>query len=246
MKQYQQTAAVICIGALAVLALSVVGCKKDSNPVESTVVPITTDIFPLTVGHKITYTGYLRPAGSDSDQTTAGTYTSSWTVVSIDTATPLGGTSNLVIDSITSPVPSASLLYIQRTPPTGDANFSFLQTVSYQGRDTVAWLLTGDSQDGVGSYWAALKDSVPGDTVHSLWIVGHFVDQESLSVGGQMFYAYRLAITADTLVNGIVPGAVDTPVATYWFAPGIGPVKIIIEATATKSGYDWEFTGKNF
>jgi hypothetical protein len=245
MKGFNLAAAWLCIAVLAAFTLSVDGCKKASNPAEPVIVPITTDIFPLTVGHKITYTGYLRQAGIDSDVTTQ-TYTSTWTVVSNDTATPLGGTSNLVIDSITSPVPSASLLYVLRDPPTGDANFSFMQTVSYLGKDTLTWVLAGDSQDGVGTYWPAFKDSIQGDTVHSLWIVGHFVDQESLSVGGQMFYAYRLTISADTIVGGVIPGTVDTPLATYWFAPDIGPVKIIVDATETKSGYDWEFKGKNF
>ena len=76
MKQFQQTAAYACIAVLAVFALSVVGCKKASNTVEPTIVPITTDIFPLVVGHKISYTGYLRPAGSDSDLISGGTYAS--------------------------------------------------------------------------------------------------------------------------------------------------------------------------
>ncbi len=104
MTRLQKTATLILAIALAVLTLFAVGCKKSSNPVESTVIPITTDIFPLTVGHRITYTGYLRPMGSDTNITTGTTYSSSWTVVSNDTATPLGGTSNLIIDSITAPV----------------------------------------------------------------------------------------------------------------------------------------------
>ena len=63
MTRLQKTATFILAIALAVLTLFAVGCKKSSNPVESTVIPITTDIFPLTVGHRITYTGYLRPIG---------------------------------------------------------------------------------------------------------------------------------------------------------------------------------------
>jgi len=230
---------------LAVLTLFAPGCKKSSNPAASTSEPITTDIFPLTVGHSISYTGYVRSIGTDSNVTTT-TYSSSWTVVSNSAATPLGGTSNLIIESISGPTPSVDSLYVLRDPPTGDANFSFLQTVSYLGTDTVAWVLAGDSQDGVGAYWHAFIDSIKGDTVHAMWIVGHFVDQESLFVGGQSFNTYRLAITADTLVDGIETGTVDAPVATYWFSPAIGPVKIIVNATEQKNGYEWDYKSRSF
>jgi hypothetical protein len=247
MKGIKLAAAWFFISLFTVLALSAFGCKKASNPVESTTIPITTDVFPLTVGHKITYTGYLRQVGTDSDVTTQ-TYTSSWTVVSNDTATPLGGTSNLVIDSITSPAPSASLLYIQRTPPTGDANFTFMQTITLPQGDSLVWMLIGNIGYGVASFWSAFDDTVNNaDSSFDLKFVGEFADQESLTVAGQTFYAYRTTFTQIIIRDGVVQGnGIGTPVATYWFAPGVGPVKMIIDATETKSGYDWEFKGKNF
>ena len=146
--------------ALAVLTLFAVGCKKSSNPVESTTIPITTDIFPLTVGHKITYTGYLRSIGTDTNITTGTIYSSTWTVVSNDTATPLGGTANLIIDSITAPSPSATLLYVLRVPPTGESNFSFIQNINLPQGDSLTWILVGNIGYGVASFWSAFDDTV--------------------------------------------------------------------------------------
>jgi hypothetical protein len=236
--------------ALAVLTLFAVGCKKSSSPVETTTIPITTDIFPLTVGHRITYTGYLRSIGTDSNITSGGTvYSSTWTVVSNDTATPLGGSSNLVIDSITAPIPSASLLYIQRVPPTGEANFYFLQTEKGPNGDSLTWALIGNIGYGVASHWPVFDDSATiGDSSYDLVTVGEFADQESLSVGGQMFNTYRLNLTQILVANNVVQDAtgLGTQVATYWFAPAIGPVKIIVDATETRNGYEWDFKSKNF
>jgi len=256
MTRFQKTATRTLALALAVLTLSVVGCKKSSSPVETTTIPITTDIFPLTVGHKITYTGYLRSIGTDTTITSGGTvYSSTWTVASNSTTTPLGFTSNLIIDSITAPIPSASLLYVLRDPPTGDANFSFIQTVNFRGADTLVWVLTGDIQDGVGAYWGAFVDSsrildstsgVLVDSTYGLIIAGHIADQESLTVGGQSFTTYRLLLTHNDLADGLVQGEPDIPIATYWFSPGIGPVKIIVNATKQSTGYEWDFQSKNF
>jgi hypothetical protein len=246
MSRLKKTAALYLAMTMAVFALFTTGCKKSSNPAAATVVPITVDIFPLTVGHSISYTGYLRAMGTDSNVTST-VYSSSWTVVSNNAATPLGGTSNLVIDSITAPAPSAESLYILREPPTGDANFSFIQNVSYMGADTLVWVLAGDSQDGVGAYWHGFVDSSrSGDSTFGLWIVGHFADEESLSVGGQAFDTYRLAITTDNLIDSLVTGEPDIPMATYWFSPGIGPVKIIVNATKQSNGYEWDYKSRNF
>lgn len=234
---------------LAVLMLFAVGCKKSSSPVEVTTIPITTDIFPLTVGHKITYTGYLRSIGTDTNVTSGGTvYSSTWTVVSNDTATPLGGTSNFIIDSMTAPSPAATPLYIQRVPSTGEANFSFLQHITLPQGDSLTWILVGNIGYGVASFWSAFDDTLNNaDSTYDLKIVGEFADQESLSVGGQTFSTYRTTLTQFIISDGVVQGnGIGVPLATYWFAPGIGPVKMIVDATEQKNGYEWDFKSKNF
>jgi len=247
MKRVQKTAALLLTLALAGFTFFADGCKKSSSTVEPTTIPITTDIFPLTVGHKIIYTGYLRSIGTDTNITSTGTtYSSSWTVVSNDTATPLGGTSNLIVDSITAPTPTATPLYVQRDPPTGEANFSFLQSITFQGTDTLTWILVGDIGDGVAAYWPAFVDSaITGDSTVVLKVAGQFADQESLTVGGQSFNTYRLELTENIIVDGVVRD-VNIPLATYWFASGIGPVKMIVDATEQKNGYEWDFKSKNF
>ncbi len=234
--------------ALAVLTLFAVGCKKSSGTVEPTIIPITTDIFPLTVGHRITYTGYLRSIGTDSNITNGATYTSSWTVVSNDTATPLGGTSNFIIDSITAPTPSATPLYVLREPPTGESNFSFIQNINLPQGDSLTWILVGNIGYGVASFWTAFDDTLNTTTsTYDLKVVGEFADQESLSVGGQMFNTYRTTLTQIVIVDGVVQGnGIGAPMATYWFAPGIGPVKMIVDATEQSNGYEWDFKSKNF
>ena len=179
MARLQKTATFILTLAVAVLTLFAVGCKKSSSPVAPTTIPITTDIFPLTVGHSITYTGYLRSIGTDSNITTGPAYTSSWTVVSNDMATPLGGTSNFIIDSITSPTPSATPLYVLRDPPTGEANFAFIQNLLLPQGDSLAWILVGNIGYGVASFWTAFDDTINTTTsTYDLKVVGEFADQE--------------------------------------------------------------------
>ena len=249
MTRFQKTATRMMVLALAVLTLFAVGCKKSSSPVETTTIPITTDIFPLTVGHKITYTGYLRSIGTDSNITSSGTvYSSTWTVVSNDTATPLGGTANLIIDSITAPSLAATPLYVLRVPPTGEANFSFLQNINLPQGDSLTWILVGNIGYGVASFWSAFDDTLnTADSTYDLKIVGEFADQESLIVGGQTFNTYRTTFTQIVIVDGVVQGnGIGVPLATYWFAPGIGPVKMIVDATEQRNGYEWDFKSKNF
>ncbi len=248
MARLQKTATFILTLAVAVLTLFAVGCKKSSSPVAPTTIPITTDIFPLTVGHSITYTGYLRSIGTDSNITTGPAYTSSWTVVSNDMATPLGGTSNFIIDSITSPTPSATPLYVLRDPPTGEANFAFIQNLLLPQGDSLAWILVGNIGYGVASFWTAFDDTINTTTsTYDLKVVGEFADQESLSVGGQIFNTYRTTLTQIVIADGVVQGnGIGTPMATYWFSPGIGPVKMIVDATEQNNGYEWDFKSKNF
>ncbi len=247
MKRVQKTAAFLLTLALTGFIFFAAGCKKNSGPVEATTIPITTDIFPLTVGHRITYTGYLRSIGTDTN-IVATTYSSSWTVVSNDSATPLGGSSNLVIDSITAPTLTATPLYILRVPPTGEANFSYLENIVLPQGDSLTWILVGNIGYGVAAFWTAFDDTVNNaDSTYDLKIVGQFADEESLSVGGQMFNTYRTTFTQIVIQDGVVQGnGIGSPLATYWFASGIGPVKMIVDATDNKSGYEWDFKSKNF
>lgn len=246
---FQKTATFTLAIALAVLTLSAVGCKKKSNPVAETTIPITTDIFPLTVGHTINYSGILRSIGTDTNITsTPVNYQSSWTVASNSAVTPLGGTANLVVDSVTAPAPSATSLYVLREPPTGEANFSFLENLTLPQGDSLAWILVGNIGYGVDAFWTAFDDTIKSaDSTYILKIAGQFADQESLSVGGQTFNTYRTTFTQFIIENGVVQGnGLGVPMATYWFAPGIGPVKMIVNATKQTYGYEWDFKSKNF
>jgi hypothetical protein len=62
-----------------------------------------------------------------------------------------------------------------------------------------------------------------------------------------MFNTYRTTLTQIVIVDGVVQGnGIGVSMATYWFAPGIGPVKMIVDATEQSNGYEWDFKSKNF
>ncbi len=262
MKKLQQTAIVLLALSFAISVFCLVGCKKSDNtvtPVAS--LGITVDLFPLTVGHKITYTGYLRSIGTDTNITLTGAvYATSWTVLSNSQATPIGGTSTLIYDSTTVPTgianPPVTIvatpLFVQRASATGSGNFSFLQNIGLFYRtfglvraDSLRWILIGKLDAGVGSEWTAFDSTwTTGLGQTELKIVGLFVDQEAITVGGQSFDTYKLTLTQKVLVGGSVTAT--APLATFWLAAGIGPVKMILNASTEANGHYREFKSKNF
>ena len=66
MKRTHQLLTLGCVAAMMALALILAGCEEDSTSPGTTVVPITDNLFPLTVGNKFTYTGYATAPGSGS------------------------------------------------------------------------------------------------------------------------------------------------------------------------------------
>ena len=261
MNRLQKTMTLLLALTFAVMAFFVAGCKKSSSNAVTPSTGITDDLFPLTLGHQITYTGYLRAILVDTNITATGpAYATSWTVLSNSQATPLGGTSSLIMDStrvptgianpatITIPTP----LFVQRATPTGSANFSFLQNIGLFYRtfgiarpDSLRWILIGKLDAGVGVSWAAFDSSwTIGTAAYELKIVGLFVDQESITVGGQTFSTYKLTLTQNVLAGGAT--IASSPLATFWLAKGIGPVKMILNATSEANGHYREFHSKNF
>ncbi|MDE3057763.1 MAG: hypothetical protein KGJ59_07390 [Bacteroidota bacterium] len=260
-KSFAKQMLLIVVSLLLVFVVN--SCKKSSNnPETPTVTPITDDLFPLTIGHQITYSGYLRSIGSDTNITSTGAaYLTTWTIVSNNIQTPIGGTSTLIMDSTTVPtgvanppvVTVVTPLYVQRSSATGTANFSFLQdiglffrTFGIHSSDSLRWILIGKLDAGVANTWKAFDSTWTTSTGNAeLEIDGNFVDKEALTVGGQTFTTtYKLTLIEYVKVGGTT---VETaPIATMWLVPNIGPVKMILNATVEANGHYREFRSRNF
>jgi hypothetical protein len=264
MKRAYRPAVIIVSLLFAFSTFLIVGCsKKNSNSTGPTVsTAITVDLFPLVVGHQLTYSGYLRSVGTDTNITATGpAYLTTWTIVSNNQTTPLGGTATLIMDTTTVPTGIANPpvvqvptpLFVQRSSPTGTANFSFLQniglfyrTVGIQRSDTLRWILIGNLGAGVNTQWNAFDSTWNnGNTTDELKIVGNIPDQESVTVNGTTFTnTYKLTLTENIIVGGAT--IATAPLATFWLVANIGPVKMILNATIEANGHYRELKSKNF
>lgn len=241
------------------------GCKKSSSPTgPSGNAAITVDLFPLTVGHTITYSGYLRDAATDTNITATGAvYYTTWFVAAPSgIPTPIGGTSGVVYDTTQVPTgivspPTAKVitpLFIRRSAATGDSNIAFLQnigrfyrTVGIALHDTLRWINLAQFNVGLGTEFTAFDSTwtgVPLLGTVELKIVGEFVDTENLTVGGQSFSVYKLTTVRRVYLGGSKQP--DLATATFWLAAGIGPVKMIINADGESAGHYREFRSRNF
>lgn len=235
------------------------GCDEDSTSPEETQ-PINDDLFPMIIGRQITYNGFLRDATTDENITAFTQYMATWSVVSNDTATPAGGTSNLIMDSTLAPTGLANPpvawvqtpFFIRRSPPTGTANFSFLQNLgpfyrrfNIQLTDTLRWIDLAQLDKGVNneftafdSTWATASGNI------QLLIVGNFEPNISISVNGQDFTTYLLTTRRRIFADGVL--ITEAPTASLWLAEDIGPVKMIINADGENFGHYRELLNKNF
>jgi hypothetical protein len=105
--------------------------------------------------------------------------------------------------------------------------------------------LIGKLDAGVASEWTAFDSTwttALGAT--ELKIVGLFPGKETITVGGQSFETYKLTLTQKVLVGGAVTAT--APLGTFWLAAGIGPVKMILNASTEAVGHYREFKSKNF
>jgi hypothetical protein len=79
-----------------------------------------------------------------------------------------------------------------------------------------------------------------------LQIVGTFEGRESLTLGGETFNTYRLVTKRQIYLGGSSTPNVIATTATLWLAPGIGPVKMILNADSENYGHYREYSGRNF
>jgi len=250
-----------------VFVITTGGCKKEGTTQPPVITPITDDLYPLIVGRQITYSGFLRDPATDTNITATGAfYMTKWLVVDTNAAVPIGGTSNLLLDSthVSPGVWVRTPIFIRRTPPTGSANFSFLQNIGpfyrrfYVERgDSIRWILIAKLDAGMNNEWTAFDSTwttspnalppIPPNTPVRLQIVGKFEGRETLTLGGQTFNdTYKLTTRRKIYLGGSSTPSVDAPTATIWLAPNIGPVKMILNADGESYGHFREYTSRNF
>ncbi|HAV23584.1 MAG TPA: hypothetical protein DCX46_08845 [Bacteroidetes bacterium] len=258
------------------MAVFVAGCKDDDNPAAAVITPITEDLFPLTVGNSISFSGYLRSKTTDQNIDSSGTvYASKWTVLSNAAPAPDGSTANLVTDTLTLPgwyagvpVPAfkAPTNYLfKRATPTGTANFSFLNNIGPFFRkfgiarsDSLVWILIGDMSAGAGATgkeWSAFDSTYTGfiaPTVSGtirLEIVGRFTREDITfpnAVGGSATFTSTYKLTATRHIYLNGSLASTAETASVWLVPNVGPVKVIFNTDGETYGHTKEYKSKSF
>lgn len=243
------------------MMLYVTGCSE-SDPVEEGVKPITEDLFPLIVGHKITLSGFLRDKTTDVNiEATGAVYEARMTVAANNAATPFGP-AHVLSDSQRVPTGIAnpptiwvvSSFYIQRDAPTGSGNFSFLTNIGRFYRlfglsrpDSLQWIQLVKQDAGIGVEWNGFDGTWTGPTGQvRLQIVGKIEGQESLTLGGQTFNAYKITATRKVYLGGSTTPAQVGQTATIWLVANLGIVKFIFNADGESNGFYREFKSKNW
>lgn len=246
---------------ITALAVNFLGCKDKTTDPE-TVTPITEDLFPIIEGRQIVFNGFLRDATTDTNITAFAHYSAKWTVVSnsVPVPPPNSGTSNLVLDSTLVPTgqPNPPVVWVEtpflirRVPPTGTANFSFLQNIApfyrkfgISNTDTLRWINLAQLDKGLNNEFTAFDSSWTTSTGNvRLLIVGRFPGKENITVNGNAFNTYKLETHRRVYVDGVK--VQESATASLWLVPDIGPVKMIINADGENPGHYREFVSKNF
>ncbi len=254
-----------------ILFVVLAGCEDDpaSPPGGNTVVPITDDIFPLTVGHKFTYTGYATAPGSGTQvPDPSGSYRTVWTIASNSAPSPLGGTATAIIDSTTGPFgPGGFVVTVARTllvREAVDGEFEFLQnigpfkrafgiTVGTLASDTLKWFAVARSSQGVGSTgtsWVAFDSTFTGTggSQVRLEIFGRIEAVETItdsSAAHTQHTAYRSRTWRRITVSGSVVQD-DATTSRLHLVKDIGPVQVRIVEDTENLGHFRVLTEKNF
>jgi len=241
----------------AALSLTTSGCK--STVAEITVEPILEDLFPLVVGRKLTFSGFLRTPQDVNVEATGAFYEARMTIAATNAPTPFG-TAHVISDSqLVSPgVWFTQSFYVQRSPATGSGDFGFLtnignlyRTFGIQRTDTLRWVLLVKQSSGVGVKWTAFDSSWTGQiqagvtgTIR-LEVEGEIQRQDYTSPTGQTFsQTYYVVAKRKIYLNGVL--ATEASTAELWLVPNVGIVKFIFHGDGTTGGFHREYKDRNF
>jgi len=264
----------VLLVALGAVLMTVAGCKDDETPTNgggggTTVVPITDDVFPLTVGRSYTYAGYSTDADSGYRlPDPGGVYRSKWTIATNSALSPLDGQPiSAIVDSTTGPyAPGGGAFTVARTllirkDSVGD--YHFVQTIGPFKRrvglptgttaaDTlisVAIVRPTQGVGGTGAQWTAYDQTfTSGGAQIRLQIFGKI--EETIAVADSASppvtrTAYRARTWRRVSVNG-TPTGPDATTAEFWLVKDIGPVQMRIVEDGENFGHFRTMRSKNF
>jgi hypothetical protein len=242
-------------GALFLLTAS--SCKKDENPTDVDSTPITDDLFPLTAGHQLVFSGYLRDKTADTNMVfqTGAFYQGRMTVGPTTNLTPDGSAGTVLIDSSRvhpAPIWVARNFVIRKASTTGPYDFVtniglFYRTFGINRADSLRWVVLVRQDLGIGTEWSAFDSTwtIATGSVR-LEVVCKVEGREMLSLGGQSFNAYKVVATRRVYLGGASVPSVTGATATVWLEPNIGIVKFIYNADGETPGFYREYASRNF
>ncbi|MEX0602016.1 MAG: hypothetical protein WD295_01660, partial [Bacteroidota bacterium] len=215
------------------------------------------------VGRQLVFSGYLRDANADTNITATGAvYQGRMTVTSNAQATPVGGTSSLILDSSRVPTGVSEPpfiwivrpFFVKREPPTGTAKFEFLTSIGLFYRtfgiartDSLQWVTLVRQDTGLTNEWIAFDGTYTGAIGQVRLVVAASIEgREELSLGGQAFNAYRIRAVRRIYLGGATTPSVTGTTATIWLQPNVGIVKFIFNSDGETPGFYREFQSKNF
>ncbi|MBI4429622.1 MAG: hypothetical protein HY562_10945 [Ignavibacteriales bacterium] len=263
---------VMALGIVVVFAVFASGCETDEGPTGPT--PISDDLFPLVAGHKITFSGYLRQPGADTNITATGAFYENRMTIGIfnSTTIPGLGTFTAVSDSNkVSPLPgpngtwSVGALLFQKSVASGSADFSYVGSLGSFFRtfypstgptgttrsDTLRVFKLTDLASGIGleytAYDSTYNVTISGAaTTARLQIVGIVNGTENITLGGTTFNAYKITISRRVYLGGSSVASSVGVTAELWVVKDLGPVKMVLGADDRSYGSYREFKSKNF
>lgn len=249
---------------LAVIALlAVPACKKSTTEPEKE--QVTGDLYPLTTGNQIRFSGYIRDAVTDVNiEATGAFYYASMTLISPfpplpSIVAPQAGTTFFILDSSLVNPPSTYYVtgfYVKRTTATsGDFYFltnagRFYRQTGVQREDSLKWILLVKEGAFVGESWVAFDSTYtsasPAIGTARLKVDCVFEGKETITVNSQSIEAYKLVATRSVFLGGSSTPAAQGATATVWLVPGGGIVKFIFNSDGETPGFDRNFLSRNF
>lgn len=266
--KYRFLPLIILVGVSLLVAPS---CKESStDPVKE---QVTGDLYPLVMGRKLTFNGFIRDAVTDVNISATGAfYNARMTTLTAGFpplapfVAPLAGTTFFISDSSLVSPPSTwfvSGFYVKRTTATS-GDFWFLtnagrfyrQTFVYNpatqaGRiDSLKWILLVKENAFVGESWVAF-DSTYTSTSSAIGTARLKVDcviegKETLTLNGTAYEAWKLVATRSVFVGGSPTPASQGATATVWLVPNVGIVKFIFNSDGETRGFERNLLSKNY
>jgi hypothetical protein len=219
--------------------------------------PITSDLFPLVLGHKFTFKGYAIATTGLPLADPMQRYQTIWT---IGPAGPFPG-STVIVDSTRFIHPTlgeigvARNLIIVKNPVTGEYLFAqtlgpFFRAFNIPRVDTVRLVSIAKPEVGIGGTWTSFDSSYvdgTGATIR-LEILGEVEDGEVItdsSGAGTTYETIRFRTWRRISVNSAV--VVDNATTSkIWLRKGVGPIQVLIAQDTENFGHFRTLSDKNF